>query len=94
MRLPERTFTSPADKPALHLPQVPSATAIVPSIPPLHRPHDSLENYWLLWEAEWTRPPVDPALLKHLGLNLYAVLAVWDLTPLEQAVLRGRSTES
>jgi hypothetical protein len=94
VRLPLNTFRAPDEKPALHLPQVESLTAIVPTIPPLHRPHDSLEHYWLLWEAEWSKPPVDPALLKHLGLNLYAVLAVWDLTELEQAVLRGRPVES
>lgn len=90
VRLPEKTFTAPADKPALHLPGVPNGVAVVPTIPPLHRPADALENYWLLWEAEWDQPPVDPALLKHLGLNLYAVLAVWNLTDLERAILRGR----
>ena len=93
VKLPERTFMTPADKPALVLSQVSAANAMVPTIPPLHRPKDSLENYWLLWEAEWTQPPVDPALLKHLGLNLYAVLAVWNLTALEQAILRGRTEE-
>lgn len=42
-------------------------------------------------EAQWRPvPPVDPFLLKHLGGTLYVVLAQWDLTPLEQAVLAGR----
>lgn len=68
------------------------ASAIVPTVPPPFRPAYSLSNYHILWEAEWTgAAPVDPALLKHLGGDLYAVLAVWDLTPLEQAVLAGRS---
>lgn len=66
-------------------------SALVPSIPPPFRPPHKLSGYHVLWEAEWDRgAPVDPALLKHLGGELYAVLAVWDLTPLEQAVLAGR----
>jgi hypothetical protein len=64
--------------------------AIVPTIPPPFRPQYKLSGYHLLWEAEWTMAaPVDPALLKHLGGDLYAVLAVWDLTELERAVLGG-----
>src|SRR5438046_3023240 len=35
-------------------------------------------------------PPEDPALLKHIGGDLYAVVAVWNLTELERAVLSGR----
>lgn len=35
-------------------------------------------------------PPGDPALLKHMGGDLYAILAVWDLSPLERAVLAGK----
>lgn len=68
--------------------------ALVPPIPPEHRPKDNIANYHVLWEAEWSfapgPPPGDPALLKHIGGDLYAVHAVWDLTPLEQAVLAGR----
>lgn len=69
----------------------------VPLIPPKHRPRDRhkgggykpLHNYHLLWEVEeWTLiPPRDPALLKHIGGDLWAVVAVWDLTELERAVL-------
>jgi hypothetical protein len=50
----------------------------------------------VLWEVEeWTwrttpRPPGDPALLRHVGGDIYAVEAIWDLTPLEQLVLSGR----
>lgn len=68
--------------------------AMAPTIPPALRPKHHLRNYHLLWEAEWKKPsrpapPVDPALLQHVGGDLYAVLAVWDLTPLERAVLAG-----
>lgn len=31
----------------------------------------------------------DPALLKHIGGDLWAVVAVWNLTDLEMAVLAG-----
>ena len=71
---------------------------MVPIVPPKHRPRrDSLlEGYLVLWEVdEWTwterpSPPHDPALLKHLGGDLYAVLAVWDLSDLERLVLTER----
>jgi hypothetical protein len=68
-----------------------NARAMVPSIPSALRPKANLSNYHILWEAVWEpTPPVDPLLLKHLGGALYAVLAAWDLTKIEQAVLRGR----
>jgi hypothetical protein len=64
------------------------AEAIVPSIPPEYRPNAALERYWILFEAEWSQvAPKDPALLRALGGGLYAVLATWDLTDLERAVL-------
>jgi hypothetical protein len=70
--------------------------AMVPNIPPGLRPTTHLRNFHILWEAEWAlytppRPPGDPALLKRIGGDLFAVLAVWDLTPLEQLVLAGRN---
>jgi hypothetical protein len=67
------------------------ANAIAPSIPPRFRPAQ-LDHYHLLWEATWQRPPVDPALLRAIGDGLYVVVATWDLTALEQAVLGIRST--
>lgn len=65
------------------------AVACVPSIPPAHRPPPSAyDNYYVLFEAEWdVSPPVDPALLAPLGGGLFAVVAVWNLTEVEQAVL-------
>jgi hypothetical protein len=73
-------------------------TAMVPIVPPKHRPPKSstLASYLVLWEVDdWRwhsvpRPPGDPALLKHLAGDLYLVLATWDLTELEQLVLSGR----
>lgn len=65
-----------------------SCRAVVPSIPPSLLPAGDLDKYHILWEAEWERMPVDPLLLRHLGRNLYVVLAQWDLTPLERAVLQ------
>lgn len=66
------------------------ASAVVPIIPPRFRPVHALRGYHVLWEAEWEDVPRDPMLLKHLSGALYAVLAAWDLTELERAVLRGR----
>ncbi len=69
---------------------------IVPLVPP-----DALEaagvgrsrlpKLLTLFEVEAWRPvpPVDPALLQHIAGDLYAVLATWDLTPLERAVIAG-----
>ncbi len=69
------------------------ARAIVPLIPPRHRPTSALTNFHILFEAEWSHiPPRDPALLRHLGGDLWAVLAVWNLTDLERAVLAGRAS--
>lgn len=69
--------------------------AMVPIIPPGLRPAHHLRNYHILWEADWkkTRPPAprDPVLLKHIRGDLYAVVAMWELTKLERAVLSGRA---
>lgn len=65
----------------------------VPLIPPRHRPRrPRLSSCHVLWEVEaWDpTPPRDPALLRHLRGDLWAVLAVWDLTELERAVLAQR----
>lgn len=68
--------------------------ALVPLIPPNLRPKKALHRYVILFEAEWQPvPPTDPMLLRHLHGTLYVVLAAWDLTPLERAVLAGRLTQ-
>lgn len=66
------------------------ATALVPAIPAHLRPDDP-SKYWILWEAEWSRKaPLDPVLLSRVNETMFAVVAQWDLTPLEQRVLEGR----
>lgn len=70
-------------------------TTVVPSIPPRHRPSTRRQHkFHILWEVDsWTpTPPVDPALIHHIRGDLWAVLATWDLTELERAVLSGRVT--
>lgn len=69
---------------------------VVPSVPPRHRPKRSvsrLSRYHVLWEVEqWDpTPPRDPALLRHIRGDLWAVLATWDLTDIERHVLAQRS---
>lgn len=68
---------------------------IVPLIPPQFRPgRYRLHLFHILWEVEkWDpTPPVDPALLRHIRGNLWSVVATWDLSPLERAVLSARSS--
>jgi hypothetical protein len=69
------------------------ASTVVPLVPPRFRPRrPRLARCHVLWEVEeWSPvPPVDPALLRHIRGDLWAVLATWDLSPLERAVLGGR----
>lgn len=66
-----------------------SGVAKTPIIPPALRPADSLENYHILWEADWKQPPADPFLLKHIHGPFFAIVAQWDLTELERAVMAG-----
>jgi hypothetical protein len=72
-----------------------SITALTPLIPArilnCLRSHN-LANYHMLWEVEkWElAPPKDPILLKRVTSNMFLVLATWNLTKLERAVIRGR----
>jgi hypothetical protein len=69
-----------------------SATAIVPHIPPDIRPARGLQNYAILWEAEWGRTvPIDPMLLRRIGKgDMWLVVGAWDLTEVERGVLADR----
>lgn len=66
--------------------------ALLPRIPLTIKPKRGLENYYVLWEAEWQpRPPKDPYLLRRIGKgDLWLVCAHWDLTPVELAALSCR----
>lgn len=76
--------------------------ALIPMVPLDVRPATGrLADMFVLWEVEqWAdrrigaKPDIDPYLLKHVGGSLYAVLAEWDLTPLERAIMKGRATAS
>lgn len=57
----------------------------------------NLRHFFVLWEVEqWADRPIvaepdrDPYLLRHLGGDLYAVVAEWELTELERLVMVGR----
>lgn len=54
-----------------------------------------LSKHFVLWEVEsWAAaPPVDPILLRPIGGNLYAVVAAWDLTELERAIIAGTRSD-
>jgi hypothetical protein len=65
--------------------------AIVPLIPVHLRPKRGLANYHILWEAEWSRTyPADPYLLRRFGGDAWLVVAAWDLTDVERAVMSQR----
>lgn len=66
--------------------------ALVPTIPVHLRPKRGIENYHVLWEAEWKRiPPGDPYLLRQIGKgDMWLVVAAWDLTEVEKAAMRTR----
>jgi len=66
--------------------------ATLPIIPAYIRPKRGLANYHVLWEAEWEPiPPRDPYLLRRIGkADLWLVVAKWDLTEVERAVLSTR----
>jgi hypothetical protein len=84
--MPPGTFADPTGKRHRHW------HAMVPLVPIHARPKRGLENYHVLFEAEWTKVvPKDPMLLRRVGHgDLWIVLHAWDLTEIERAVLAGR----
>lgn len=68
-------------------------STLAPIVPAEHSPKDGLDRYWLLWEVDkWEQlPPRDPLLLRRVSKNLFAIVAEWNLSPLEWAIMRGAS---
>jgi hypothetical protein len=64
--------------------------ADVPLIPVHLRPRKAIEKYHVLWEADWNQYPVDPYLLRRFGEDAWLVVASWDLTPVERAVMSSK----
>lgn len=76
----------------------PSGYAIVPMVPADVLIDSSLSRtHFILWEVEaWAdsfrslEPDIDPILLDHIDGDLYEVVATWDLTEIERAVMARR----
>ena len=68
----------------------------VPVIPIHLRPKRGLQNYHVLWEAEWEPVPTrDPYLLRRIGkADLWLVCAAWELTEVERAAMATRISVS
>lgn len=65
--------------------------ASVPIIPAGKMPKGKLGGYFILWEVDdWKVVPKDPLLLKRITKNLFVVMETWNLTKLEQALIRGQ----
>lgn len=64
-----------------------SRVASVPLVPVHLRPRKALSKYHVLWEADWNQYPVDPYLLRRFGADAWLVVASWDLTAVERAVM-------
>ncbi|MEZ6097265.1 MAG: hypothetical protein R3C03_24080 [Pirellulaceae bacterium] len=67
----------------------------VPMVPADVRPQTGQLRHWhILWEVDaWHErpiidPPRDPYLLEHVSGNVFAVIAEWDLTPLEREAMK------
>lgn len=66
--------------------------APVPAVPAALRPKPHLRNYHILFEVpRWDveLAPADPLLLRRISGVVFALVAKWDVTALEAAVLRG-----
>jgi hypothetical protein len=62
----------------------------VPLIPIHLRPKHNLAGYHVLFEADWREYPIDPYLLRRFGADAWLVVAAWDLTTVERAVMANR----
>jgi hypothetical protein len=68
----------------------------IPLVPAILMPKGELDNYYILFEVNQWQEVInrrnvgkDPLLLKRLSENMFVILATWDVSPLEQAVLEG-----
>lgn len=68
----------------------PNRVASVPLIPVHLRPRKAIEKYHVLWEADWNQYPVDPYLLRRFGEDAWLVVAAWDLTAVERAIMSSK----
>jgi len=86
--VPRNTFTN-----LIKMPENKRYSTKVPIIPVEHYPEEPLNKLFILWEVEsWEEEeilPIDPLLLKRLTKNLFVIIAEWDLSPLEQAIMKG-----
>jgi len=72
-------------------------STLAPIIPPqilIEKVKFNLKNYHILWEVEaWKpEPPRDPILLKQITTNLFGILATWDLSDIERAIIKAHIT--
>jgi len=89
--LPTGTFAAWANDDRTYAMSRRDISTRVPIVPPAHLPEQPLAKFHILWEVEnWDAVPADPILLKRINKNLFVVMAAWDLTPLEQALVNGR----
>ena len=78
-----------------------SGYALVPAVPADVRPAvGQLKQWFILWEVEqWfersqvPEPPRDPLLLRKIRGELFQVLAEWDLTEIERAIMSELALE-
>jgi hypothetical protein len=88
---PERTFPKPVTVTRYGSRRTEFESRL-PLVPSYLRPKRGIQNYHVLWEAEWQSvPPRDPMLLRRIGRSdLWVVVAMWDLTEIERGVLATR----
>lgn len=94
-RWPRGSSTRVLRLPAGSMPRRGSMASLEGQTPlvPIHlRPKRGLQNYHVLWEAEWRPMPAgDPMLLRRIGRSdCWLVAAAWDLTEVERAALATR----
>lgn len=95
IQLPQNTFNIHWERSENNTWQIKdkSVKTRTPIIPIELLPDGDLSNYYILWETNnWIPIPEtkDPILLKRISENLFAILGSWEVTELEQSVIRGR----